>query len=127
MSDYQLLAERLTRGHRVHYKALREEAADAIIALQADLTALRAHNAHLENACNMLSLDRQELQERLAGYEDAPVRYVEFTMAPELSAAEYDEPVSVIEPNDPCFAEYMEDAISHVDLIVKPAKEGTKI
>ncbi len=47
---------------------------EAIATLEADLATLRAQNAQLENDCNMLSLDRQELQERLAGYEWQPIK-----------------------------------------------------
>ncbi len=49
------------------------ECAAEIHRLEADLATLRAQSAQLENDCNMLSLDRQEMQERLAGYEWQPI------------------------------------------------------
>ncbi len=49
------------------------EAATAIRFLQEEISELQRINAMLENDCNMLSLDRQELQERLAGYEWQPI------------------------------------------------------
>ena len=97
------------------------ERAAEIHRLEADLATIRAQNAQLENDCNMLSLDRQALQKRLAGYEDAPgVRYEARVVASGHKGSWF----AIYEEN------YL-DALYRLGhecriLIVKPAKEGTK-
>ncbi len=98
-------------------------------AFEAELGALRAQNALLENDCNMLSLDRQELRERLAEYEDAPTSSCLWSPDVEFEGDTWDSSCgakwSFIEggpfENNVAFCHKCGKP-----LIVKPTKEGTK-